>query len=124
MTTDLLEQLRAQLRRDTSNTDAAFLLSVAVREPFIVYHDDRVRLRRLLSSNRGEAGRELLIAKAAEELLAKGATPSRGLRRPEPGGSEFIDPGPPPAAEVRRPRKRGREAETLPPDLPRTKRDS
>jgi hypothetical protein len=79
---DLLDRLRAQLKRDPSDGQVAFLLSLAVREPFIVYGSERARLRRLLSVP-ARSDRDVLLAEVAEQLLAKSATPSRGLRRSE-----------------------------------------
>lgn len=123
MPVELLEKLRAQLRRDSSDVDIAFLLSVAVREPLVVYGDDRSRLRGLLSRNRGGEGtRERLIADAADQLLAKSSTPSRGLRRPEPGGTELFDSAAAPTDSAAA-RKRRAEADTLPSDLPKKKGD-
>ncbi len=110
MSPDLLERLRAQLRRDPSDRDVAFLLSLSVREPFVVYSDERVRLRRL-GSMRGRSTRELLLVEAVEELLAKSATPSRSLRRPEPGSTDIV--GLPP--------ERARPAAVDESDLPRPK---
>ncbi len=90
MPPELLERLRSQLRRDPSDRDVAFLLSLIVREPFVVYSTERVRLRRLLSTQ-GKSAREVLLGEAAEQLLEKSATPSRGLRRPESGSTEIVE---------------------------------
>ncbi len=110
MSPDLLERLRAQLRRDPSDRDIAFLLSLSVREPFVVYSDERVRLRRL-GSTRGHSMRELLLAEAVEQLLAKSATPSRSLRRPESGSTDVVELPP----------ERARPAAVDGSDLPRPK---
>lgn len=58
------------LRRDSSDGDVAFLLSIAVRDPFVVYANERARLRTLASSSRG-TDRAALITGAAEELLQR-----------------------------------------------------
>lgn len=96
MPRDLLERLRAQLKRDPSDGQVAFLLSLAVREPFLVYGSERARLRRLLSAP-ARSDRDVLLAQVAEQLLAKSATPSRGLRRPESVSTDTAetDPAPP-----------------------------
>ncbi len=90
MPPDLQERLRAQLRRDPSDRDVSFLLSLCVREPFVVYSDERARLRRLLAGQ-GRSTRERLVAEVAEQLLARSATPSRGLRRPQSGTIDVVD---------------------------------
>lgn len=118
MQVELLEKLRAQLRRDSSDVDVSFLLSVAVREPLLVYGHDRSRLRGLLSRNQGGGGvRERLIADAAEQLLAKSSTPSRGLRRPAPGGTDRVVGSPAAPTDSAAERKRRAEADTLPSNL-------
>ncbi|MCZ7679828.1 MAG: hypothetical protein M5U28_14115 [Sandaracinaceae bacterium] len=122
MQPDLLERLRAQLRRDPSDGEIAFLLSLIVRDPFITYSTERVRLRRFLSMQ-GRSARELLIAEAAEQLLARSVTPSRGLRRPESGSTEIVKLRPDPLrpavgdeAELPAPKgSRERETDPAPP---------
>jgi len=87
---DLIDRLRDQLRRDASDGDVSFLLSVAVRDPFVVYPAERHRLRRLTCSP-GRSSREWLLAEAAEHLLASsGNTPGRGFHRSESGPIQVV----------------------------------
>ncbi len=62
---DLIETLRGLLRRDPHDREVSFLISVAVREPFVVYDGERRLLERML----GYAGSERAIAAAARALL-------------------------------------------------------
>lgn len=68
MDEELAERLRVQLRRDPSDSDVAFLLTLAVRSPFVVYRGERDRLRGLVRE-RPSTTRELVIADAAERFL-------------------------------------------------------
>lgn len=79
----LLDQLRSVLRRDPSDGDVSFLLSLAVREPFVVYAPERERLRRLAGAPFRHTARAELVAEAAEELLQAALR-----RRPESGTME------------------------------------
>jgi hypothetical protein len=97
---DLLQRLRAQLKRDPSDGQVAFLVSLAVREPFIVYGSERARLRRLLSAP-ARSDRDVLLAQSAEHLLARSATPSRGLPRPECGATDTAETEPVPPKKKR-----------------------
>lgn len=104
MSPDILERLRNQLRRDPSDADVALLLTIGVRDPFVIYPAERVRLRRFARLP-GRSSREVLLVQASADLLQFGATPSAGLRRPEPGPTDVIDPtrvrsGPPAEAEL------------------------
>lgn len=63
----LLLRLREHLRRDPRDGDVAFLITLAVREPSVVYPSELQRLRGLL--RRGATTREQAIADAAEYLL-------------------------------------------------------
>lgn len=92
MAPDLLDRLRSQLRRDPSDGDVAFLISLAVRDPFVVYTAERTRLRRLIAAQ-GRSARELLLAEAAEHLVVLASTPSGGVRRPESGPMQVVPRG-------------------------------
>lgn len=74
----LVERLRSILRRDPSDGEASFLISLAVREPFVVYAAERERLRRLADVPFRRTARAEIVAEAAEELLnaALGRAPS------------------------------------------------
>lgn len=105
---DLVERLRAQLRKDPSDSEIAFLLSLAVREPFVLYAGERARLRRVPSDTR--SARELLMADAARQLLARTPTPAGGLRRGPPAVRRIG------TLEFRGYRSRELEAEMMPSD--------
>ncbi len=79
-----IEALRALLRRDPTDRDLAFLISLVAREPLVVYPGERSRLRQL-SEVRDTTHRGGALRAVARALLA-GATPSRGLRRPGVAG--------------------------------------
>jgi hypothetical protein len=80
VTAGLVEKLRSQLRRDPSDGDVAFLLSLAVRDPFVVYAPERERLRRLADVPFRRTARASIVAEAAAELLEAALR-----RRPESG---------------------------------------
>lgn len=108
MPPDLIDRLRDQLRRDASDGDVAFLLSVVVRDPFVVYPTERHRLRRF-ASTAGRSHREQLLAQAAEHVLASsGNTPGRGFWRSESGPIEVVggDAGLPPPQAVAEPKSK------------------
>ena len=83
----LLERLRSALRRDPTDGDVSFLLSLAVREPFVVYATERERLRRLSEVPFRRTARAEIVAEAAEELLRTVLK-----RRPDSGTMEVVRP--------------------------------
>jgi len=83
----LLERLRSVLRRDSSDGDVSFLLSLAVREPFVVYAAERERLRRLSDVPFRRTARAEVVAESAEELLRAALK-----RRPDSGTMAVVRP--------------------------------
>lgn len=79
----LIERLVGRLRRDPTDREVAFIVSVLARRPRVLYAPERERLRRL--AGRSSTAREQLLAEAAEHLLGDsgwssvpGAAPSTG----------------------------------------------
>ncbi len=81
----LLERLRHHLRRDPSDREVGFLLSVGVRDPFVVYAAERERLRRMANAPFRTTKRAVLLAEVAAELLRLAQ-----LRRPESGSMPIV----------------------------------
>ena len=63
----VLARLTELLRRDPTDGDVAFLVSVSSREPCVVYESERRRLRRLTRSS--SSPRSEILAQAAQLLL-------------------------------------------------------
>lgn len=67
----LVDRLREELQRDPSDRDVAFLLTLAVRKPLVIYDSEADRLRKLARAQTGGARRDAVIAEAVEQLLAR-----------------------------------------------------
>jgi hypothetical protein len=69
---EIVEKLQRLLRRDPHDRELGFLISLAVREPFVVYDGERRFLRQLVGY--GGSERACTIADVARALLAIAAS--------------------------------------------------